>query len=85
MIEDIILKNPHAGDVIPGLGGLRKLRVADPNRKKGKRGGLRILYLDVPKRELIYLIYLYGKDESENISNDVKKRIFTLVKAIKGE
>jgi hypothetical protein len=36
--------NPEAGDVIPGTGGLRKLRFADERRGKGKRGGLRVIY-----------------------------------------
>jgi hypothetical protein len=36
--------NPDTGDVIPGTGGLRKLRFADERRGKGKRGGLRVIY-----------------------------------------
>ena len=42
-IEDRILENPEAGSMIAGTGGVRKLRAPDPSRKKGKRGGLRIL------------------------------------------
>ena len=34
-----LLNHPDAGDVMPGCGGLRKLRIADPGRGKGKRGG----------------------------------------------
>lgn len=36
--------NPEAGDVMPGTGGFRKVRWADPKRGKGRRGGLRIIY-----------------------------------------
>jgi hypothetical protein len=39
-----MLKDPEAGDVITGTGGLRKLRHGDATRGKGKRGGLRIIY-----------------------------------------
>src|SRR3546814_6674554 len=39
-----LIKNPEAGDVIAGTGGLRKVRHGDPRRGKGKRGGLRIIY-----------------------------------------
>lgn len=39
-----LMANPHAGDVIEGTGGLRKLRQPDPRRGKGKRGGLRVIY-----------------------------------------
>jgi hypothetical protein len=35
------LADPERGDVMTGCGGLRKLRIADPRRGKGKRGGAR--------------------------------------------
>jgi hypothetical protein len=37
-----LLANPEAGDVEPGTGGLRKIRMADPSRGKGKRSGARV-------------------------------------------
>jgi hypothetical protein len=84
-IEDDILDNPEAGATIAGTGGIRKLRAPDPSRKKGKRGGLRVLYLDLPDRERCYLLYLYGKDEAEDLTADEKKGFKTLVAQIKGE
>jgi len=39
-----LMKNPEAGDVIKGTGGLRKVGYADEKRGKGKRGGLRVIY-----------------------------------------
>jgi hypothetical protein len=41
--------NPRVGDVMPGCGGLRKLRLADPRRQKGKRSGARLIYLHIPE------------------------------------
>jgi hypothetical protein len=41
-IQEILLADPEAGDIIPGGGGLRKLRVPFPGR--GKRGGARVIY-----------------------------------------
>jgi hypothetical protein len=38
-----LMRNPEAGDVIEGTGGLRKLRFMDKRRGKGKRGGLRVI------------------------------------------
>jgi hypothetical protein len=73
-IEDAILENPEAGATVAGTGGVRKLRAPDPSRGKGKRGGLRILYLDLPDRERTYLLYLYGKTK-QRISQ-LKKRNF---------
>jgi len=43
-LQNLLMLNPEAGDVIQGTGGLRKLRFADSRRNKGKRGGLRIIY-----------------------------------------
>jgi hypothetical protein len=43
-LQSFLLRNPEAGAVIEGTGGLRKLRHADPQRNKGKRGGLRVIY-----------------------------------------
>ena len=43
-LQNELMANPQAGDVIEGTGGLRKLRQADPRRGKGKRGGFRVIY-----------------------------------------
>jgi len=57
--------------VIPGSGGLRKLRWA--LREKGKRGGLRIIYYWDPAEDVIYLIYLYPKNQQANLTPDQLK------------
>lgn len=85
LIIDTILENPEVGATIAGTGGLRKMRAPDPSRKKGKRGGLRIIYLDLADRERTYLIYLYGKDEASDLSAQEKKVLKALVAQIKGE
>jgi len=38
-LQQSLLEAPDRGAVIPGCGGLRKIRPADPRRGKGKRGG----------------------------------------------
>lgn len=43
-LQRLLMLNPEAGDVIPGTGGLRKLRFGDERRGKGKCGGLRVIY-----------------------------------------
>lgn len=84
-IQSILLENPSSGDIIPGTGGVRKLRVRDSSRGKGKRGGFRVLYLDLPEKRKTYLLWIYGKNESEDISPDEKKAIRDLVLMIKRE
>jgi hypothetical protein len=72
-IQSELLKNPEAGSVISGTGGLRKFRSPDAGRGKGKRGGYRVIYLDLPHVERTYLLALYDKGEKDDISSDEKK------------
>lgn len=67
-----LIKNPTAGDVIAGTGGLRKIRFGDLRRGKGKRGGLRIIYYWWLGGDQFWLFTLYGKDEMNDLS--VKER-----------
>jgi hypothetical protein len=59
---------PEQGDVVPGTGGFRKLRWADPRRGKGRRGGLRVIYYYFPGERQIWLITLYDKDEASDLT-----------------
>jgi hypothetical protein len=63
-----LLDNVFAGDPIPGCGLLRKVRLADPSRGKGKRGGLRIIYMHTPEAARVDLLTVYGKDEKDDLS-----------------
>jgi hypothetical protein len=72
-LQQELLNDPDTGAVIPGCGGLRKMRVADPKRGKGKRGGARVIYLHVTGADVIYLMDVYGKDEREDLTADQKK------------
>ncbi len=82
-IKDEILKNPKVGDVVSGTGGLRKFRLRDSGRNKGKRGGLRIMYLDLPTYEVTYLVMLYGKDEKDDLDKEEKDAIKVFAQRIK--
>jgi mRNA-degrading endonuclease RelE of RelBE toxin-antitoxin system len=72
---------PDAGDVIPGLGSLRKIRWGA--KGKGKRGGARIIYLLIPTPGIIYLFYAYTKGDITDLSSDQKKRLRQAVEDIK--
>ena len=75
--------NPKAGDVIPGLGGLRKIRLALPGR--GKRGGARVLCLLFVRAETVFLLYVFTKGEFEDLPPDKRRVIRRLVEEIKKE
>lgn len=84
-LQQRLMANPDEGDVIPGCGGLRKVRTADPRRSKGKRGGARVIYLHVPTAKRFYLLDIYGKDEKDDLSADEKKQLRRLVEQWKKE
>ena len=67
-----LLKRPGEGSVIPGSGGLRKIRVAA--RGHGKRGGARVIYYWQDTAGKIWLCRIYAKNEAENLpAAEVKK------------
>jgi hypothetical protein len=83
-IQADLIKNPERGDLVQGLGGIRKARCSNPARGKGKRGGFRYLYLYMEDRNQIHLLYLLNKDEQEDLSTDERKELRAWVSEIKG-
>ena len=82
-LQNSLAANPHQGAVIPGLSGLRKVRVALPGR--GKRGGARIIYLVMLKVGTMFMLYAYSKGDIADMSSDQNKRVRQIVKEIKAE
>lgn len=72
-LESLLIADPEAGDVIPGTGGLRKLRFAPRTWHTGKRGAARVIYAYIARGEAIYLFTLYGKNQQSDLSTDEKK------------
>ena len=72
-VQQELPTDPDSGAVMPGCGGLRKLRLADPKRGKGKRGGARVIYLHVAAADVIFLMDVYGKGEQAGLTADQKK------------
>jgi hypothetical protein len=67
-LQRALLRDSEPGSVMPGCGGLRKIRVADPRRGKGKRGEIRVIYLHVAEADVVLLIDIYGEDEQAGLS-----------------
>jgi hypothetical protein len=72
-LQQILIATPHAGDVIPGSGGIRKLRWKGSGR--GKRGGVRVIYYAKSRQGEIWMLTLYAKNVSENIQAHILKKI----------
>jgi hypothetical protein len=84
-LQNRLMENPELGKVIPGCGGLRKIRVGDPRRRKGKRGGARVIYLHVAQLDLIFLVHIYGKGENDDLDAREKKIFRDLAERFLGE
>ena len=80
-LQNELARNPQAGDVMPGTGGFRKMRWADPRRGKGRRGGLRIIYYDFPRNHQIWLMTLFDKSEAAGLSPKEKKALNAAIEA----
>ena len=76
-----LAENPQFGDVMPGSGGFRKVRWADPRRGKGRRGGLRIIYFYFESELQIWLMTLYDKSEASDLSAKEKKILKAAIEA----
>jgi hypothetical protein len=78
-LQQCLARDPEAGDLIPGTGGFRRLRWTDPRRRKGKRGGLRVIYFYFAEDRQIWLMTLYGKDEVADLTPDQKRALKAIV------
>jgi hypothetical protein len=67
-LMDMLAARPDAGKMIPGSGGLRKLRWAAKGH--GKRGGARVIYFWWMAADKILLLDIYAKGEQEDLSAD---------------
>jgi hypothetical protein len=82
-IQSDLLDNPERGRIVQGLGGIRKARAADPERGKGKRGGFRYLYMYFVTDQEIYLLYLFDKNEQEDLSPSQRRLLRDLASECK--
>jgi|HubBroStandDraft_1064217.scaffolds.fasta_scaffold344297_2 mRNA-degrading endonuclease RelE of RelBE toxin-antitoxin system len=78
-----LARNPAVGDLIPGSGGLRKLRWA--GKGKGKRGGYRVIYYYFNEALPVYLLAVYPKNQQVDLTPHQKARLISLGAALKAE
>jgi hypothetical protein len=72
---------PELGDLVPGTGGIRKIRLKSSS--KGKSGGFRLCYFYYSHKYELYLIMIYAKNEQENLSADQKQNLKKIIELIK--
>lgn len=66
LLQSHLVNRPEAGKIIPGSGGLRKLRWSAGGH--GKRGGSRSIYYWFVAQNILLLLYAYPKSEQDNLT-----------------
>jgi hypothetical protein len=76
-LQATLVERPKAGPVIPGSGGIRKLRWSASGR--GKRGGARVIYYWATEQEHLLMLFIYAKNESDDLTQDQIKTLRHIV------
>lgn len=72
-LQQFMMQNPESGQVVPGSGGVRKLRWRRPGM--GKRGGLRVIYYVRFEPDEFWMLSVYAKAKLDNIPGHVLKKL----------
>ena len=79
-LQMFLLRHPDSGNIVPGSGGVRKLRWSI--KGKGKRGGMRVIYYWKVREDEIWLLTVYSKSERATIPGHILKRIAEEIKNV---
>src|SRR4051812_8983666 len=71
-LEWMLVQQPDRGATIKGTGGLRKVRFAPPNWRRGKSGSIRVIYSLIPDLSIAVLFAAYGKGEKADLNEGEK-------------
>ena len=77
-LQVALVLRPGQGPLVPGGAGLRKLRWSLAGR--GKRGGLRVLYYWDASADRLYMIYVYEKTKSSDLTKAQLRELARVVK-----
>jgi len=72
-LQQFMMRNPKAGQVVPGSSGVRKVRWARPG--VGKRGGLRVIYYVRDEPNEFWMLAVYAKAKVDNVPAHILKQL----------
>ncbi|MCP4361336.1 MAG: type II toxin-antitoxin system RelE/ParE family toxin [Chloroflexi bacterium] len=73
---ELLLQIPRLGVIVPGSGGIRKVRLPNRDAKRGKSGGYRLLYyLEDNESQTLYLLFVYSKSDRANVTRRELKQL----------
>jgi hypothetical protein len=75
-LVSFIARDPEAGEVIQGTGGVRKVRFA--GKRKDKSGGFRVITFFTGPNLPVFLLTVYAKDERENLTKAERNALAAL-------
>ena len=79
-LQSFLAQYPEAGKVVPGTGGIRKIRWGMAGR--GKSGGVRVIYYYKRRPDQIWLLTIYSKNETENIPARILRQIAKEIESV---
>ena len=82
LLQAALMANPAAGVLIRGSGGIRKIRWAAAGT--GERGGLRVIYYWITKRDHVLLLTMYRKSEVSDLTPLEVRALRALVESLEG-
>ena len=82
-LQSFLLQYPELGKVVPGSGGVRKVRWAMTG--KGKSGGVRVIYYFMVRPDLVFLADIYTKNEKENLTHAERNQLKKIASEIQQE
>ena len=77
ILQAQLVQKPDTGKIVPGSGGLRKLRWAAGGH--GKRGGIRVIYYWFASLEVVLMLFAYPKNEQDDLTPDQLKQLKKIV------
>ena len=72
-LQQFMMQNPDAGQIVRGSGGVRKLRWVRAGM--GKRGGLRVIYFVRYQPNEFWMLSLYAKAKQGSVPGNVLKQL----------
>jgi mRNA-degrading endonuclease RelE of RelBE toxin-antitoxin system len=78
LLQLALILRPEQGDLIPHARGLRKVRWGI--RRRGKRGGIRVIYYWDRKQETFYMLLVFSKSQQEDLTPEQMRILTRLVK-----
>jgi len=72
-LQQYMLQNPESGEIVPGSGGVRKLRWRRGGM--GKRGGLRIIHFLRYQPNEFWMLTLYSKAKHDDVPAHILKKL----------